>query len=198
MSGLRTEFDGDRDQYGGDCAILATIPRIHPKTGMPLAGTRMQTGMEDSYTTLLRGDIIFAENPEAEYTFFFWDNDGSAESRRQYMTYTLRKGYVPCKASEWILRPELAALYEEKNDQIVIVTDSSPLRPAERVLMCCPKARWELNQRKLQQIDHVVKESEQRIAGSFDDKRVQALPTTLEITPHTYNPDKVAVRVATN
>lgn len=191
---IQTEFNGNRDDFGGDIAITSTVPRIHPQTGLPMAGTRESVGMADNYTTFLRGDIISKDNPEAEFNFLLWEDDGSPESKRQYMTYTIAKGFRPAVASEWILRPELAQIYSVENDQLVIVTSTSPTRPAKAVVMVRSKDRWALEQAKLQQVDSIAKESQRRIGDSIADNRVQALPTTVDVIPHQYNPEAVSVK----
>lgn len=191
MSGIQTEFAGDRDQFGGDIAITSTVPKVHPRSGAPLAGTRANVGGEIGFRTFLRGDIIYKDDPTKEFSFFVWSDDGGEESRRVYMTLALTKGFVPCKVEDWIIRPELAMAWSAENGQIVSVTSTNPMRPSRDVLMYRSKDRWIQAEKANQVAVDIAGESTRKVGDAITDKRVQQIPTRVEVTPHKYNADEV-------
>lgn len=191
MSGIQTDFAGDRDQFGGDIAITSTVPRVHPKSGQPLSATRQSVSGEIGFRTFMKGDIIFKDDPSKEFNFFVWSDDGGEESRRNYITLTLTKGFVACKSEDWIIRPELAMVWSVENGQIVSVTSTNPMRPSRDVLMYRSKERWEQAQKDVQVSNDISGESERKVGEAITDKRVQALPTKVEIQPHRFDPDAV-------
>lgn len=188
MSAIQTDFAGDRDQFGGDIAITSTVPAFHPKSGRPLSSAR-GTVPGIGFRTFMKGDIIFKDDPAKEFNFFVWSDDGGEESRRVFMTLTLDKGFKPCKVEDWIIRPELAMVWQAENGQISSVTSTNPMRPSRDVVFFRSKERWQQSEKELQPANDIAGESERKVADSITDKQVQALPTKVEITPHVYRPD---------
>lgn len=195
MTSPTTYTEAESRKWGGDIAITSTVPAIHPLLNIPLDGTRdALTHGDTSLSTFYRGDIWFKEEPMREYNYVLWEDDGSQESRRQYVLYTTKKGFKSCTFGEWELRPELKQFYSDQDGLLVLVTSTNPMRPSRAIVMYRSKDRWEQEMRSLQQIDKIQSESTQQIANSIGDKRVAALPTTVEVTPHKYKVEDVATK----
>lgn len=195
MSEIQTDFSGNRDLYGGDIAVTSTVPKVHPISGAPLPGTRASVQGEIGLKTFMKGDIFFKDAPEKNFQFMPWPDDGTEMSRKIYIDLTLRKGFAACRVEDWIIRPELSMIWSAENGQIVSVTSTNPMRPSRDVLMYRTEERWQQAERELQSqagADRITGESERKVAGAINDKRVQPLPTKVEITPHRYNPDDIA------
>lgn len=192
---IQTDFAGDRDQFGGDIAITSTVPAVHPRSGQPLNPTRASVNGDVGLKTFMKGDIHWKADPAKNFNFFPWTDDGGELSRKMFIELTLKKGFQPCKVEDWIIRPELAMIWSAENGQIVSVTSTSPLRPSRDVLMYRTEERWRQSERELQQAagsERITGETTRKIADAISDKRVQALPTTVEVTPHLYNPEDYA------
>lgn len=185
----------NRDEFGGDYAITKTIPKIHPKLGIPLPGTRASVRGASQYTgTLFRGDIIYKADPTREFVFTRWDDDGSQHSRKMWLHLTVERGYSACEAKEWDVRKELRQYIEEVDGQLVTRLRRNIAGKDEYQLwLYVPAERWERDEAALR-ATNIAAEADARIANTIDDNRVSVLPTTVEVTPHKYNVDDVAIK----
>jgi hypothetical protein len=197
-----TFTDEDRLRYGGDWSILRTIPKIHPKLGIPLRATRDSIdGASAYYFQFYRGDMInklnpsgvSPENPKGEYNFCLWTSDGSKESRRFFMTLKHGKGFKPCNSDEWEIGPDLDGIFTKENNMIVIKggIDGLSSGPAQYdVLMWRTRARMEEEERKMSVMpQNVQQRADSDIADRVSGERhVSVRPTTIEELPHVYTP----------
>lgn len=189
-------FEGNEalvEQYGGDYAVIRTIPDVHPRTGRPMDKTRKSLIDPTSLGMLMRGDVVFKPNMAAEFQIAMWPDDGTAESKRLYRLMTLKKGYEVAKADEWYIRPELEeskALEKTPDNRIIAVTSSKScdvmmVRRKELLL------RDEAEERKVL-LAGIHDNRDSKLAEAFGaDDRVGVLPTsmTVERVPESYRPD---------
>lgn len=197
-----TFTDDDRLKYGGDWAILETIPKFHPKFGIPLPGTRASIeGASMYYYQFYRGDFInklnpsgvSPSNPKGEYNFTTWTSDGSKESKRVFMTLTHAKGFKPCLADDWEIGPDLEGIYVRENDNIVIKGGIDGLTSGPQqydVVMWRTRARMDEERRKMAVMPQNVQDrADDDIANKISSERhLSVRPTTIEELPHVYTP----------
>lgn len=147
--------DGNRSEYGGDCAVMDTVPKINPLTGKPMARPTRENVKGSGFFTLLGGDIIRKDDPSAEFNFTYWEDNKSAISMLHSITLKAQKGFASCEPSDWIIRPELREFLIADGSEIVVAGGSANYR---FVLMYRTKARYEqemeLERKHLRHIDN--------------------------------------------
>jgi len=188
--------DTNRYLYGGDIAITSTIPKLHPRLGIPLDQTRKSlTGSSYYLGSFWRGDIVYIPDPTLEFNFTRYCDDGSTESRKLWMLLTFEKGFEECKAEEWSLGPELRKAYQVVDNRICLpVGRNAQGKDLYEVVMVRPAERYFSELAKLQQMDSILPDSAKRIGSSFDDKGVSVLPPEMTVSEHRYNVDDVRVK----
>lgn len=189
-----TITEANRDQFGGDYALTSTVPKIHPRMGIPLAGTRASLGDGGSDVgSFLRGDIIFKEDPTKEFNFCLWTDDGTQFSHKFFLLLK-RKGFEPAIAADWDLHPDLRGIYQVENTQLVLKGNSLvTTRPSYDVVMVRTAERFLLEEEKerRKQYANIESHSQQKIGEAVTDKRVEVMPTKIEVIQRRYNPDAV-------
>ena len=189
--------DANRDQFGGDIAIISTIPLIHPKLGIPLDQTRRSLVGSSLYQgTFWRGDIIYIPDPTLEFNFTRYCDDGHVQSRRLWMLLVYEKGFEECRADEWDLRPELRRAYTVVDNRICLpVGRDAQGKDLYEVVLVRSAERYFLELAKLQQMDSILPAAASRIGSSLDDTRgISVLPPELTTSEHKYNVEDVRVK----
>jgi len=197
---IRTHTDEDTTQFGGDCAITRTIPRIHPKLGIKMKGTRDSIeGADIQYQTFFRGDIWFKDNPHAEFNFTIWQKDNSStaaidESDRNWMHLT-HVGFKPCKFDEWQVSEALQQVYGERDGLLVRSSGANSQRTdgvaSYKVVMWRTGKRMDEENAKRNTIptpSSINAEAQKRIGGvaAEIDPGVSALPSQITEVPHQF------------
>ena len=103
--------DDQLEQFGGDVAALdAWEGRGRAARHIPFARhTDYAPGSEGVMPNLNpRGMLVLRHDPAKRFHFAFWDEDGSADSRRMF-TIMSRKGCRPATSDDFIVHPDLRA-----------------------------------------------------------------------------------------
>lgn len=158
--------DGNRHEYGGDCAVVDTVPAVHPRSGKPMARpTRSNVENADLFT-LLSGDIIRKDDPTAEFNFTYWTDDKSEDSMRHGITLRAKKGFVPCEPKDWIISPLLREILNVDGAEIVVSGARSDRR---MVLMYRTKERYEQEMKAERRMLDYIDNPKSQLASRLSD-----------------------------
>lgn len=136
----------NRNQFGGDCALLETMRDKH---GNVFNITRDQMDYLDTMSPL-RGDLIYKADPTFEYNTVWFEENDSPNSRKDWMYFTVNKGFEVAQYDEWDIRPELRNVWHR--DAAGRITLGPSGKGSATILMVRSKQRWAEEQRKLHRV----------------------------------------------
>ena len=146
-TGVMTWSDSQRQNYGGDMGLLATLPEdgIHPETKQPIRGTRgeIRSNGVSMKRSFFRGDLIFTPDPTFQFHTYAHYDDGS-EDAPDRLDGLLDKGYSFCEAEDWSLSTRMEGFWAIESGRLIqrIVPQGAGVYPTAFRLMFCSHARF--------------------------------------------------------